>query len=128
MEVARPVRRVLELRARGFVTRDAHLRGLREADALLARDPGLDTVVWTTVEHDGHDPANVSDAIAWMRRHPGRFRRLALVARSTQILALGTVGRVLFPDLSIAVFGRRDEAFAWAARSARGSRRAASVG
>lgn len=125
LAVSRPTPRVLELRSNGYITRAEFLRGLDDAEALLADHPDIDAFLWNTLHHEGHEPGNTNLGMVFHRRHMDRIQRAAVLTHSAPMAALSNIGRALFPELAISVFARREEAVAWLTRghSQHGGRR-----
>jgi hypothetical protein len=116
LTVSRPTPRLLELNSLGFISRVELLRALDEAEAILDGHPEIDTLLWNTLHHDGHEPGNTSLGLQFHRRHSARFQRAAIATHSAPMASLSNVARAVLPDLAIGVFGKREEAVAWLTR------------
>ena len=107
---------MLEVRSVGYITRADFMRALDDAELLIAQHPDIDTMLWNTLHHDGHEPGNPNLGMVFHRRHADRFQRAAVVTHSAPMAALSNIARALFPSLAVGVFGKREEAVAWLTR------------
>ncbi len=113
---SRPSPRVLEIRSVGYISRTGLERVLDDAELLMIGHPDIDTLLWNTLRHDGHEPGNPNLGMMFHRRHADRLHRAAMVTHSAPMAALSNIARALFPGLAVGVFGKREEAVAWLTR------------
>jgi len=110
--------RALVISFRGHISQPEMTRLLQTAHDVIQDAPHAVTgVLWDGLDHESHDPAVISMGIRWSIEHRAWFRRSALATRSTRLLTLVHIGRVMCPWLESEAFSSVDDALVWLSRA-----------
>ena len=97
----------------GFLDFEHSRRVQAELDLLAELHPNIDQVLYDGTDTDGFEPGLAIQWIRWAaaRRRPSR--RVAIVTRTTTVVAVSSTFRFMLPRLRFAVFNNRDAAIAF---------------